>query len=116
MFNIYISNIVISPQQHHLNIACSYRNIVNSLVAIVKMLLIQTCSTTTTCGTCIHFPFILFPKLFNWMTDFVLYHDFSLKTMLHILRVALTIHLEKVDPKTIYSMCNPGTGMILVFI
>ncbi|XP_022706974.1 origin recognition complex subunit 3-like isoform X2 [Varroa jacobsoni] len=55
------------------------------------------------------FPFKLEPELFNWMTDFVLYHDFSLKTMLHILRVALTIHLEKVDPKTIYSMCNPGT-------
>ncbi|OQR68963.1 origin recognition complex subunit 3-like [Tropilaelaps mercedesae] len=56
------------------------------------------------------FPFKLQPKLFFWLSRFVLDHDFSLTTILHILRVALTLHLDKMDPATLRAIEKPGTN------
>jgi len=45
--------------------------------------------------------------VFDWLDDFVLFHDFSLTTLLHILRVAVTLHLRKLDGSTIEALFHP---------
>ncbi|XP_003742902.1 origin recognition complex subunit 3 [Galendromus occidentalis] len=54
------------------------------------------------------FPLKLSPEVYNWLNDFVLFHDFSLTTLLHILRVALTLHLQTVDENVIEALFQPG--------
>lgn len=51
-----------------------------------------------------------FLQVFDWLNDFVLFHDFSLTTLLQILRVALTIHLRNLDESIVEGLFNPGQG------